>query len=114
MQRELQQLNTALNNYEAAGGVIPDTADTNVQDALDALKDGVDLASTAGDFTPLVTDPSLSVALDGESYNLDYTPGDGFSYVPSSGTGDSITGGGALGNPAGTYPFDITDPAVKF
>jgi uncharacterized protein YjbI with pentapeptide repeats len=49
------------------------------------------------------------VTLDGETYNLDYTPGEGFSYVPASGTGAAITGGGALGAPAGTYPFDVTD-----
>jgi len=109
MQRELQQLNTALNNYDAVGGVIPGTADTNVQDAIDALKGGVGLTGSGG-FTPLVDDPSLAVSLDGEAYNLDYNPEGGFSYVPASGKGDAVTDGGGVGAIPGTFPFDVTDP----
>jgi hypothetical protein len=111
MQRELQQLNTALNNFEAAGGVMPAEADADIEAALLALKEGVDLAGDSGEYASLVTDPNLAVALEGETYNLDYTPGEGFAYVPASGTGDPITGGGVLGAASGTYPFDVTDPA---
>jgi len=113
MQRELQQLNTALNNYDAAGGVIPGTADDNVQEAIDALKGGVGLAGS-GDFTPLVEDPSLTVSLNGEDYNLDYDPQGGFSYIPASGDGNSISGAGGNipASGASGSPFDFTNDAA--
>jgi hypothetical protein len=105
MQRELQQLNTALNNFEAAGGVITPGMDT-VEEVIEALKGGVDLAG--GTFDPLATDPALRVSMDGDTYELGYTPEEGFAYSPASGTGDPITGAGEMGVASGTYPFDVT------
>jgi Tfp pilus assembly protein PilE len=85
LQRELQQLNTALEGYKSAGGVIPEDAD--VAKALQLLKDGVDLAGDGNpDYASLVTDPPLSMQVAGEPYELQFTPEDGFSYGSASGS----------------------------
>lgn len=86
LQRELQQLNTALEEYKSAGGVIPEDAD--VAKALQLLKDGVDLAGDGSDpdYASLVTDPPLSMQVAGEPYELQFSPDDGFSYASASGS----------------------------
>lgn len=107
-QREIQQLNTAVNNFKAAGGVFQSST---VQDILDALQDGVDLG--AGDFAPLTEDPPLKIDIGGELYNLAYDADQGFSYQPTSGAGSGIVGSGGdfVGGGSGSS-FDFTDDAA--
>jgi uncharacterized protein YjbI with pentapeptide repeats/type II secretory pathway pseudopilin PulG len=110
IQRELQQLNTALNNFKAAGGVIDPSWD-EVQEVIDGLKGGVDLGNSA-DFTPLVEDPPFAVEVGGEVYNLSYDDDLGFTYQPASGSGESIVGSGGGYTGSGTMPaFDYTNDA---
>lgn len=110
VQKELQNLNTALSNYKSAGGVISDNA--TARDAVDRLKEGVVLAGSNTEYKPLLSDPDFEVSIGGEVYGLDYAPADGFSYSPASGEGEKFSQAGAseaVGG-GGTYPFDITSP----
>jgi len=110
-QKEIQNLNAALESFKSAGGVIPDNA--TAEDAVAALMRGVDLGGS--EYAPLISVPESSLTIAGEPYTLAYTPEGGFSYVNDNG-GDLIGGSGsplvgAVGAPsAPTYPFDITNP----
>jgi len=107
-QKEIQNLNTALENFKSAGGVILENA--TVTEAIAALQQGVDLAGS--EYAPLVSVPESEVLIAGEAYSLAYDPEEGFSYGNADGTG--ITGAGtygaALAATGGSYPFDISDP----
>jgi uncharacterized protein YjbI with pentapeptide repeats len=107
-QRELQGLNSTLNTFKGAGGVIPDGA--TAEQALQALRDGTDLAGA--DYSPLVSEPPLSMEIGGEQYNLVYDPETGFSYQAADGLGLFASGEDQF-SPGGVgYPFDITSPAA--
>lgn len=112
VQKELQGLNTSLNNFKAAGGVILDGATVN--DALAALKAGTPLGGAA--YSPLTSLPELSKTVAGAQYSLAYDPVTGFSYVPSGEViGEVFAGAGAsdgVGANGEAYPFDITDPSA--
>jgi len=75
-QRELQHLNTALQNFRSAGGVIPAGASAEV--AIDALQVGTNLSGS--NFNPLPTRPAMTTSIGGEPYRLMYDPELGFSY----------------------------------
>lgn len=92
-QREVQTLNSALQSFKSAGGVIGETA--TVDEALQAIKDGVDLAGS--EYAPLLAnEPQMEVNIAGETFDLAYDPEDGFSYVNGTGAGIGL-GGGELG-----------------
>ena len=108
---EIQTLNSAWNNYKNAGGVI---AGNDVESALTALKTPLQLAGSS-DYLAYNGDPSRTVKVGSDTYDLSYDPATGFSYV--SGLGDELgfNSGGASGNGGGGnsgYPFDITDPGA--
>lgn len=108
VQRELQSLNTALNNYKAAGGTIE--PDASAEDAIAQLKRGVDVSDS--EYAPLVDDPELTKRIGESEYNLAYDDTAGFSYIPD-GEGAEFTEAGAesnneVGN-VGGYPFDTTN-----
>jgi type II secretory pathway pseudopilin PulG len=118
-QRELQTLNTALNDFTNAGGVIKPTA--KVDEVVLALRKGVELAGS--DFIPLTSEPLMETAIAGIPYKLNYGKAEGFTYQPTSGSGEILggTGGGytpaadagtGIGVAETNYPFDITDPAA--
>jgi Tfp pilus assembly protein PilE len=105
LQREVQQLNTALEEYKSAGGVIPE--DTAVEDVLTLLKDGVDLAGDGDkDYASLVTDPPLQMQVAGETYDLTYTPQEGFAYTNANGEG---IGGSGQSSTLGSEPLISND-----
>ena len=109
-QRELQNLNTALQNFKSAGGVIPPMA--TVSDAVSALMTGTDLVGGVT-YAPLSSQPALETIIGGVPYSLAYDSAGGFSAVPTSGSGEIFEGGGtpvgAGEGGEGVYPFDITD-----
>jgi len=109
VQRELQSLNGAWNNFKAAGGYI--APGSSVEDAIRALRGGQNLAGS--DFTPLTDDPPMTVEIGGESYVLTYDDETGFSYVSADG-GAALVGSGTemdmLGSGGEGFPFDITNP----
>lgn len=108
MQRELQGLNSTLNAFKGAGGVIPDGA--TAEEALKAIREGTKLAGS--DYTPLASEPPLNMEVGGEQYNLVYDPETGFSYQSADGLGISGSGEDEF-SPGGVgYPFDITNPAA--
>jgi uncharacterized protein YjbI with pentapeptide repeats len=97
VQRELQALNNAWNNFKAA-------------DALRALRSGQDLSGA--NFAQLTEDPPMTMEIGGETYSLAFDAESGFSYVPDNG-GAALTGGGGEQTPQNSsegFPFDITDP----
>jgi len=111
VQRELQMLNGALQQFRAAGGVIPD--DASAAAAVRKLREGVGIEG--GNYAPLTTDPKMNMEIGGEPYELSYDPDPGFSYVNADGEGMGLAGGEltptlGAGAGAGEYPFDITDP----
>jgi type II secretory pathway pseudopilin PulG len=75
VQREVQTLNTALQNFKSAGGVIQENA--TVTQVINALKVGTNLEGS--NFAPLTSDPQLTWTIAGEEYNLTYHFEDGFS-----------------------------------
>jgi len=98
-QRELQTLNTSLQNFLSAGGAIRPGAD--IAEALEDLRTGIELSGS--EFSPLSDLPPLSLSIAGEAYELTYDPEDGFSYVSASGEGLGLAGqelasAGASGN----------------
>jgi type II secretory pathway pseudopilin PulG len=97
-QRELQKLNTALQNFKSAGGVIRENA--TAEEAIRDLRGGVDLAGS--ELNSLVSDPPMSVDIGGEEFILAYDPEEGFSYVNEDGEG---LGGGGGGLGGGSAPF---------
>jgi type II secretory pathway pseudopilin PulG len=106
VQRELQSLNSALNNYKAAGGTI--APGTPVEDVIALLRQGVKMSDS--DYAPLVDDPDLTKRIGDKDYNLAYDDITGFSYVPD-GEGDEFVQGGAeiSSNPIGEgFVFDPT------
>jgi len=109
VQRELQMLNGALQQFRAAGGVIPD--DASAAAAVRKLREGVGIEGD--NYAPLTTDPKMSMEIGGEPYELSYDPDPGFSYVNADGEGMGLAGGELPPTPgagAEAYPFDITDP----
>jgi uncharacterized protein YjbI with pentapeptide repeats/type II secretory pathway pseudopilin PulG len=110
-QRELQVLNSALQNFKSAGGVIPENA--TADSAIQALKNGVDLAGS--EYTPLLeNEPQRELTIAGEVYDLTYDPEDGFSYETASGEGIGFGGAGLMaGAGNSTFPFDITDAEAR-
>lgn len=91
MQREVQLLNVALEEYKSAGGVIAD--DASVTDALSLLEEGVDLAGDGNkDYAPLVNTPPLQMTVAGEAYDLTFTPQEGFAYTNAAGEGVGFSG----------------------
>ena len=113
VQKELQNLNTSLQNFRSAGGVIQENA--AVADVLAALQAGVDIGGGAM-YAPLTTLPDLESSIGGIPYTLAYDPITGFSAVPSGATiGEVLSGGGEMsgvGAEGVAFPFDITDPAA--
>jgi len=106
-QRELQGLNTALQNFKSAGGVIADTA--TAAEAVAALRVGTNLSGS--NFTQLTSDPELIQTIAGEEYTLNYDPEKGFSYQISDGSGVGFSGSElvAAGATEGYTPGDIID-----
>ena len=109
MQRELQVLNGALQNYKSAGGAIPETA--SLDDALAALTQGVNLSGS--DYVALPKDPEREFTVGGELYELNYNPEDGFSYANDAGDAVGFAGGQLAGAGGSAFPFDITDDAAR-
>jgi len=105
VQRELQALNSAWQNFKSAGGVIE--ANASVVEALAALKRGVEMAGS--DFAPLATNPKLNLDVGGNTYTLQYDPEEGFSYIDPSGSGMGRAGEEVEGIPISGYPFDGED-----
>jgi type II secretory pathway pseudopilin PulG len=82
VQRELQTLNTALQNFKSAGGVLSN--DLNALDAVLELQKGTELAG--GDFMPLASDPpEMNLFVAGEPFELQYDPEAGFTYLGENG-----------------------------
>jgi len=107
-QRELQALNTSLQNFKSAGGVIPETTDPDI--VLSAMKEGVGVAGSQ--FIPTVTDPPANIQIAGETLDLEYDPDEGFKYGKEGGGGLSSGGQDVSGIPGVSYPFDISNPAA--
>lgn len=108
VQRELQTLNSALQAFKGAGGVIPGTASARA--AIDALKGGTALPGST--YAPLVNDPKMSTGIGDQNYTLVYDPEAGFSYEDGDGDGLGLSGTdlAEANDAAEAYPFDITDP----
>lgn len=107
-QQEIKQLNTSLNNYKSAGGVVP--SGYQAGQVLDLLKEGVTVEGSDERYTPLVNDPAMEISIAGDPYSLVYDDNTGFSYEPTSGEGLGIDGGtDGSGTPTPSYPFDIED-----
>lgn len=106
-QKELQHLNSALQNFRSAGGAVSPT--TGVEAVVDLLRDGVDLSGS--DFTPLSTDPAMTRDIAGMPYSLEYDDENGFSYAPESGDG-GVLGDSGVETVGNTFPFDVNDPAA--
>ena len=105
---EIQNLNTAWNNYKNAGGTLNSNG---VEDVIGALK--TPLSITGGtDYTAYNGDPERQVTVGSETFALAYDPNAGFSYI--SGVGDALSFDGGLGasGDGDGYPFDITDPVA--
>jgi type II secretory pathway pseudopilin PulG len=109
VQRELQSLNTALNNFKAAGGVIDDGS--LAENAVRKMRDGVGVSDLES-FVPLTEDPDWLKEIDGETYRLDYNEKDGFTYVPDSGAGPAFSDGGRETTSLGPGAFDF-DPSNR-
>ena len=97
MQKELQALNTALNNFKGAGGVID--PDASVSDALGSLQAGTSIGG-ATVYAPLSGAPPFEASIGGMPYSLSYDADAGFSYIPAGSEigevlGDSGRGTGA-------------------
>jgi len=107
-QKDLQNLNSALQNFRSSGGVMPPGA--NARGAIDMLKGGVDLSGS--NFTPLSSDPDMSREIAGETYDLNYSEEDGFTYEPANGSGLMLAGAGLESAVPGTFPFDVNDPVA--
>jgi len=107
-QRELQALNTSLQNFKSAGGVIPETTDPDI--ALSSMKEGVGVAGSH--FIPTITDPPASIQIAGETLDLEYDPEEGFKYGKDNGGGFSSGGQEASGIAGASYPFDISNPSA--
>jgi hypothetical protein len=107
-QKELQHLNSALQNFRSAGGVMEPGVDA--RGAIDALQGGVELSGS--DFTSLSTDPAMSREIDGETYNLMYDEEDGFTYGLEDGSGELLSGSGQVAAAQEPFPFDVNDPAA--
>lgn len=107
VQRELQSLNSALNNFKATGGVI--AHGSSAEDAVRAMR-GVGVNDM--DYQPLINDPDWLKQIGGETYRLDYNDESGFSYIPDSALSATFTDGGREANQpgAGGYQFDPTNP----
>jgi type II secretory pathway pseudopilin PulG len=106
VQRELQSLNTALNNFKAAGGTIAPDADA--RKAVQAMRYGVGISDMES-YAPLTEDPDWSKTVGDETYNLLYDDTQGFTYAadllpPKKGTPQT-----SEGKPTGGYGFDISD-----
>lgn len=109
-QRQLQALNTSLQNFKSVGGVVPET--TNPDAVLAAMGAGVGVAGS--EFIPTISDPPSSLQIAGESFNLGYDPEGGFTYGKADGNGlaqggQSISG---IGGTTPAYPFDISDSSA--
>jgi prepilin-type N-terminal cleavage/methylation domain-containing protein len=108
MQRELQTLNTSLQNFKSAGGTFEGV--TDAAGAVDRMRGGVDLSGSG--FTPLTMSPDFSKELGGDLLTLNFDPDTGFSYRHSSGDGSL---GGVLADPGVSNPvslFQMTDEGV--
>lgn len=104
MQRELQTLNSALNNFKAAGGTIPEGS--SASDAIALIKSGVGVGSS--NYSSLLSDPPLTQSIGGEVYNLSYDDVVGFSFVPADGNGSEYSENGSeVSGSAGGPSFDI-------
>jgi len=107
-QREIQTLNSALQNFRSVGGSIPE--DATLAQAIQIIMEGTDLAGS--NYAPLLNNaPQEEVTIAGVPYSLQYDPENGFSYVNSDGDGFGFGGAevGAGGLGVGAYPFDITN-----
>ena len=102
VQRELQSLNTALNNYKAAGGTV--APGTPVEDVIALLQQGVKMSDS--DYAPLVDDPDLTKRIGDKDYNLAYDDITGFSYVPDGEGAEFAQAGAEAEVGVGGYPFD--------
>jgi type II secretory pathway pseudopilin PulG len=89
-QRELQTLNTSLQNFLSAGGTIRPGA--NIVQALEDLQTGIELSGS--EFSPLSDSPPMTLSIAGEAYDLTYDPEAGFGYVSASGEGLGLSGQG--------------------
>lgn len=108
VQRELQSLNTVLNNFKAAGGTI--NADASATQAIDQLKRGVNVSDS--EYAPLVDDPELTKRIGGTDYNLAYDDNTGFSYETEDEESEFTQAGVETpkeGESLGGYPFDTTN-----
>jgi type II secretory pathway pseudopilin PulG len=106
-QKELQHLNTALQNFRSAGGAVPHDAD--VDTVVNLLKGGVDLSGS--NFTPLSSDPDMTRDIAGVPYTLEYDDEYGFTYEPEFGEG-GILGGSGAESAGSTFTFDVNDPVA--
>lgn len=105
LQRELQGLNTALVNFQSAGGMIPSNAD--VKAAVQSLIVGTQL--DGGTFKPLTAEPQFYRPLQGTTYFLSYDPVSGFSYRASNPVAGGYAGAGSRDDSqAAPFVFDIT------
>lgn len=111
VQKELQGLNAALQNFKSAGGTINEGSSASA--AVSTLMQGTDLMAGIS-YTPLASAPALETTIGGVPYALEYDTAEGFSYVPSGAvSGDVLIGAGAesgVGVGGEVYPFDITSP----
>jgi len=106
VQRELQHLNSALQNFRSAGGAVP--VDAEADAVVNLLREGVDFSGS--NFTPLSADPAMTREIAGVPYSLEYDDENGFTYEPESGEG-GVLGGSGSENANNTFPFDVTDAA---
>jgi uncharacterized protein YjbI with pentapeptide repeats/type II secretory pathway pseudopilin PulG len=106
-QRELQTLNSALQSFKSAGGTIEE--DATVLEALQALKDGIDLAGS--EYAPLLEqDPEMSMQIGSEVYDLGYDPEDGFFYEDPDGSSLGASGGEIMALNSGGGSDGTFDP----
>jgi type II secretory pathway pseudopilin PulG/uncharacterized protein YjbI with pentapeptide repeats len=107
VQRELQALNTALQNFKAAGGNIP--PGTQAADAVQLLRQGTTMSGSM--FSPLSGNVDMTKQIGGENYTLNYDDATGFSFDAEK---DIAQVGESSPNEEGilAYPFDPSNPVA--
>ena len=108
IQRELQQLNTAMGNLRSAGADVTGVDSTDA--ALDVLRVGVQLGD-GSTFKPLTGEPEREKTVGGSTFRLGYNPETGFYYSDGlqefAGSGETSEPGDQLRD---ALRFDPTNP----
>jgi type II secretory pathway pseudopilin PulG len=105
LQRDLQGLNTALVNFQSAGGAIPRNADAKA--AVQSLMVGTQLGGET--FKPLMSEPQFFRPMGETTFFLFFDPDTGFSYRAANPADGGYAGAGSRDDSQGApFVFDIS------